>query len=214
MNQSHTNVKEMSKNQLQRMVTENFLNTIDDIVNSGKYVDLQNEAAISKIIAKEQGYISKLKKDDKRYVSLEMITLLVNLLGANSNNIFLLEKSEKEKLFREGVTANQVRKGNTNNISDNKGNVVQGAIINGDNYKGNANTTLKIINGLPAKDRKEMKEYLASIQNQNSEQISEIEALKKIIDRHKEEIDKKEKELSAMLKKYIGLLESHVGVKK
>ena len=93
--------------------------------------------------------------------------------------------------------------------------------INGNNNKGNINTTLKIIDGLPAKDCKEMKEYLNTIKNQNSGLQKEVVDFKKNLSRHEKamndknkELKEKEKQLLEMSQKYISLLESRAVGKK
>lgn len=222
MKQVNRNLSDLSKNQLQRLVTINFLEIIEEIVGKRLYADITSEKELSDYIASNQSVISKLKTDDNRYVTLDMIAKVVNLLGANSNNIFVLDKSEKEKLIREGFTFNQGRSGNTNNITNSKvSNFVQGAVINGDNYKGNINTTLKILNGLPAKDRKELKEYFESISNQNAGLKNEVGDLKKTLAQHEKamkakniELKTKEEALAEMSRKYISLLETKVTAKK
>lgn len=221
MKQVNRNLSDLSKNQLQRLVTVNFLEIIEEIVGKRLYADITSEKELSDYIASNQSVISKLKTDENRYVTLDMIAKVVNLLGANSNNIFVLGKSEKEKLIREGFTFNQGRSGNTNNISNSKvSNFVQGAVINGDNYKGNINTTLKILNGLPAKDRKELKEYFESISNQNTGLKNEVGDLKKTLAQHEKamkaknlELKNKEEALAEMSRKYISLLETKVKAK-
>ena len=133
-----------------------------------------------------------------------------------------MDKAQKEKLIRESFVMNAGRSGNTNNISNSKiGQFIQGAIVNGDNNKGNINTTLKIINGLPAKDKKELKEYFASITDQNSGLQNEVGDLKKTLTRHEKaineknkELKEKEKQLSEMSQKYISLLENKAAGKK
>ena len=219
MKQVNRDLLEMNKNQLQRLVTVNFLAIVDEIVRKRLYVDITNEKELADFLAINQSVISKLKSDENRYVSLDMLARLVNILGANSNNVFVLDKAQKEKLIRESFVMNAGRSGNTNNISNSKiGQFIQGAIVNGDNNKGNINTTLKIINGLPAKDKKELKEYFASITNQNSGLQNEVGDLKKTLTRHEKAINEKNKELKEkdkqlfeMSQKYISLLENKAG---
>lgn len=222
MKQANRDLLEMNKNQLQRLVTVNFLSIVDEIVRKRLYVDITNEKELADFLAINQSVISKLKSDENRYVSLDMLARLVNILGANSNNVFVLDKGQKEKLIRESFVMNAGRSGNTNNISNSKiGQFIQGAIVNGDNNKGNINTTLKIINGLPAKDKREIKEYFASITNQNSGLQNEVGDLKKTLTRHEkaikeknDELKEKDKQLFEMSQKYISLLETKAGGKK
>ncbi len=215
MKQRIINSNKMEKLSVNRQVTLNFLKLIDEIIEKKLFNGFATERDLAAFIQLEQSYISKLKIDENRYVSLDMISRFVNLLGINSNNFFIKDELNKEKVLRDNFTFESARSGNTNNITNSKiGHFVQGAVVNGNNNTGNVNTTLKIINGLPAKDQKEIKNYLTTIKNQNKGMSSEIEALKKIIDKHKREIDKKEKELSDLSKKYVSLLEKKVSGKK
>lgn len=222
MNQSVKNLEKMSKNEINRLVTANFLNAVEEVVEKRYYRDVTNERELATFLNITQSSISKLKSDENRYVTLDMILRMVNLLGANSNNFFLMNEKEKEKLIREGFIVHSGHSGHTNTISNSKvGHIVQGAIVNGNNNKGNINTTLKIIDGLPAKDRKEMKEYLNTIKNQNSGLQEEVVDLKKTIARYEKamneknkELKEKEKQLHDMSQKYISLLESRAVEKK
>lgn len=222
MKQLNRSLSEMSKNEINRLVTVNFLNAIEEIVGKRYYREVTNESELAAFLKINQSYISKLKSDENRYVTLDMILRIVNLLGANSNNFFLMNEAEKDKIIREGFALNSSRSGNTNNISNSKiDKFIQGAIINGDNNKGNINTTLKIINGLPAKDKKELKEYFASITNQNSGLQNEVGNLKKTLSRcekaineKNKELREKEKQLMEISQKYIALLENNVVGKK
>jgi plasmid maintenance system antidote protein VapI len=223
MKQANSIINEMSKNQLNRLVTMNFLEIVEEIVSKRLYTEITTESELASYIELNQAYISKLKSNENRYVSFDMMLRLVNILGANSNNFFLLKKSEREQLIREGFTVNAGRSGNTNNISNSKiGKFIQGAIINGDNHKGDIHTTMKIINGLPNKQhRKEMKDFVEKVTNQNSGLKNEVGDLKKTLARHEkaikekndelkeknEELRAKEKQLFEVSQKYIALLE-------
>jgi DNA-binding Xre family transcriptional regulator len=205
MKQLNRNVTEMTKNQIQRSVTTNFLKVVEELV-AIRYAEITNEKELADYIEISQSLISKLKSDENRYVSLDMLARLVNILGANANSVFVLDKSSKEKLIRDGFVVNAGRSGNTNNISNSKiNNFLQGPVMNGDNHKGDINTTLKIINTLPAKDRKEVKQYFDSLTNQNTGLENKVEGLKKILDQHEKTIKKKDGLLEEKNKKLFEL---------
>lgn len=218
MNQSNRKFEKSSNNEINREVTVKFLNVLEKIVKENVFPDITTESKLAALLEIKQSYISKIKGNPNRYVTLDMISGFVNELGINSNIFFLLNEKEakKEKLIREGFTFNQGRSGNTNNISNSKlTNFVQGPVMNGDNYKGDIHTTLKILKGLSPKDRKEMKEYFESITNQNSGLKNEVTELKKTLAQHEKamkakniELKKKEEELAEMSRKYISLLET------
>ena len=217
------NLEKSSKNEISREITVKFLDLLEKIVAEGWVEGISSEAKLMAMLQIKQNYISKIKANPRRYVTIDMISSFVNELGVNSNILFVLNEKEakKEKVIREGFTINQGRSGNTNNIGNNKGNIVQGPIVNGDNHKGDINTTLKILKGLTPKDRREMKEYYESIINKNELLINQVGDLKKTLAQHEKamkakniELKKKEEELSDLSKKYITLLETKVTAKK
>lgn len=216
------NLEKSVKNEVSREITEKFLELLDKIVTEGWIEGVASEAKLMAMLQIPQNYISKIKANPRRYVTIDMISSFVNELGVNSNILFVLNEKEakKEKVIREGFTINQGRSGNTNNIGNNKGNIVQGPVVNGDNHKGDINTTLKILKGLTPKDRREMKEYYESITNKNELLINQVGDLKKTLAQHEKamkakniELKKKEEELSELSKKYITLLETKVKAK-
>lgn len=213
------NLEKSSKNEISREITVKFLDLLEKIVAEGWVEGISSEAKLMAMLQIKQNYISKIKANPRRYVTIDMISSFVNELGVNSNILFVLNEKEakKEKVIREGFTINQGRSGNTNNISNNRGNLVQGPVVNGDNHKGDINTTLKILKGLTPKDRREMKEYYESITNKNELLINQVGDLKKTLAQHEKamkakniELKKKEDEFSELSKKYITLLETKV----
>lgn len=231
MLQRNRTLEKMSKNEISRVVTTNFLSTIEEIVRKGIYEDIKNESDLAVFTNISHSSISKLKTDKNRYVTLEMILRIVNLLGANSNNLFVTDSKQKEDLIREGFI-NAGRSGNTNNITNSKvKSFIQGPVINGDNYKGDINTYQRIINNIPVKYRKELKEALQAINNKNENLENQVKDLKKTLAQHdkalkakeselmkkEKEIDelrKKESELNEIARKYILLLEETKTVAK
>lgn len=231
MLQRNRTLDKMSKNEISRVVTTNFLSTIEEIVRRGIYEDIKNESDLAVLTDISHSSISKLKTDKNRYVTLEMILKIVNLLGANSNNLFVTDTKQKEELIREGFV-NAGRSGNINNITNSKvKSFVQGPVINGDNYKGDINTYQKIINNIPVKYRKELKDALQSITNKNDTLENQVKDLKKTLAQHDkaikakdleltkkekelEELKKKESELNEISRKYITLLEESQSTSK
>ena len=222
MVQPNKNLDGLSKNELNRIVTVNFLNAFQEIVKNNVFKDIKTESELAAFLDIKQGYISKLKSDENRYVTLDMILRIVNILGANSNKFFLMSQTEKEKLLRDGFKSSSIRKGHVTTITNSKvSNYIQGPVFNGDNHKGNITTTLKIIEGLPAKDKKELKEYFNSISEQNAGLQNVVADLKKTLARHEKalkeknaQLEIKEKKLSEISQKYITLLEQQNSRKK
>lgn len=233
MLQRNRTLDKMSKNEISRVVTTNFLSTIEEIVRKGIYEDIKNESDLAVFTNISHSSISKLKTDENRYVTLEMILKIVNKVGANSNNLFVIDEKQKEELIREKFV-DAGRSGNTNNISGKVKNFIQGPVVNGDNYKGNINTYQKIINNIPVKYRKELKEALQplpAIVAQNESLNNQVKDLKKTLAQHEraikakdlelskkekelEELRKKESELNEIARKYILLLEETKTVAK
>lgn len=231
MTQLNGKLDKMSKSDVNREITLKFLSAIDKIVKENLFEHITSENKVTEMFQKQHNYFSKIKNDPNRYVTLDMIAGIVNELGLNSNVFFVLNEKEekKEKFFREGQPLNSTRSGNTNNISNSTiEHFVQGAIVNGDNNQGNISTTLKIINGLPAKDQKELKKYFAAITNQNEGLKDEVLDLKKTLAQHEKalkeknaalkakenELKTKETDLKEISRKYITLLEGQVSKKK
>jgi DNA-binding Xre family transcriptional regulator len=231
MLQRNRALEKMSKNEISRVVTTNFLKTIEEIVRKGIYEDIKNESDLAVFTDISHSSISRLKTDENRYVTLEMILKIVNKVGANSNNLFVIDEKQKEELIREKFV-DASRSGNTNNITNSKvKSFIQGPVINGDNYKGDINTYQRIINNIPVKYRKELKEALQSITAQNGSLNNQVKDLKKTLAQHEraikakdlelskkekelEELRRKESELNEIARKYILLLEETKTVAK
>lgn len=227
MLQANRTLGKMSKNEISRVVTTNFLNLIEEVVRKGIYEDIKNESDLAEFTTISHSSISKLKTDKNRYVTLEMLLKIVNLLGANSNNLFVLDTKQKEELIREGFV-NAGRSGNVNNLTNsNKNTLIQGPVINGDNYKGDIHTYKKIINNIPLKYRKELTKALQTmetLESKNDNLENQVKDLKKTLAQHDkaikdkdaqlvkkekeiDELKKKESELNEISRKYITLLE-------
>ena len=191
MKQDIKNLENLSDADIKSFITLNFLNALDEMSNKGI---VKNPRQFASIIMEDQSTISKLKLKG-RYVTLDIICKAVNLLGLNANHIFLVEETPKEKLIREGVVINSEVSGDSNNVINGKNNtVIQG------NNNGNVYNAEKIIQGMPVKERKELKKYLDNM-------IQEMLDLKKMLAHCQKELSIKDKKLMETQEKLIKFME-------
>lgn len=216
MTQPTKNYIGLPKYELERRVTEKFLEAVKVFVMERYNKAIVNESELAKYLKLGRARFSQMRGEGNAFVTIEMVAKMVNELGLNANIIFVLDNDEREKeeLIRDNVTINSSGSGVTNNVVNSKGNkFINGPVVNGTN-SGTINTAEKIIQGLPASVRKELKAELAKIQTQNLAMSGEIEVLKKSRDQYRKDLNKKEKELEEMRVKYIALLEKTSGNKK
>jgi septal ring factor EnvC (AmiA/AmiB activator) len=123
----------------------------------------------------------------------------VNGLGLNANFVFVENGPAKEKLIREGVVTNN------NNISGNNNKVSNITPVFQGHVTGNISIAEKIVQGMPPKERKEMKQYMNNVEK-------EILDLKKTIDYYKKQLRDKEKELKEKDKRLMDTQEQLIKV--
>lgn len=216
MTQSSKNYIDLDRYELSKMVTDQFLEAINAFVEGRHHKSIVNERELAQYLKINLTKFSQMRGAKNIFVTIEMVTKMVNDLGLNANTIFVLDKEEhkSEKLLRDNITINSSGSGVANNVVNSDGNkFINGPVINGNNT-GTINNAEKIIQGLPASVRKELKAELAKIQTQNIAMSDEIEALKKSRDQFRKDLSKKEKELEEIRGKYISLLEKTSGNKK
>ncbi|MCC6370634.1 MAG: hypothetical protein IT236_06510 [Bacteroidia bacterium] len=202
----------MDRNQLNRFVTQNFLDRLEEIVEKRINPKVNNARQFAQFLDMDQAAISKLKSDEHRYVTLDMIAKAVNKLGLNANALFV-ENHKKERLVRDLTVIEQDNSGATNTIGTMNGIVVNGGILKKDSVKQKFHLE-KIVQKLPKKDRIEITAALASQDGKLTELTEKLLALKKIIDDNEKTIANKDKTLAEMQSKYISLLEKNAGRKK
>ena len=197
------NIANLDRNELNRLVTVNFLDSIQQVVESHIFDAAGNEKEFAKLITTEQSKISKLKTDENRYVTLDILAKAVNVLGMDANAWFVADNSKKKKkLIRDGVHIDSKVIGNNNQVTTGKNNTVIHGSHTGDIYNAES-----IIQSMSEKDQKEMKKYMDGVSN-------EIIILKKTVDHYKTELKIKDEKLMETQEKYINLLESLQKVKK
>lgn len=171
-------VVKSEKVEIKNLVSQNFVGAMDEMSEEGI---VKNSRQFSSKVKKDQSNFSKIKKGEGRYVTLDVIYEAVNNLGLNANFIFVEDGPAKEKLLRDGVV------NNNNNVSGSGNHVTNVTpVFQGEVKGGNISIAQKIIQGLPPKDRKEMKKYMENVAN-------EVLALKKTIDECNKKIKEKEK---------------------
>lgn len=212
MKQTNKNIAGMDRNQLNRFVTENFLARLEEIVEKKVNPNVNNARQFAQFLEVDQAAISKLKSDEHRYVTLDMIAKAVNKLGLNANSLFV-ENHKKEKLVRDITVIEQDNSGATNNIGKMHGVVVNGGVLKKDSVKQKIRLE-KIVQKLPKKDRIEITEALSSQDGKLTELNGKLLALKKIIDNNEKALTIKDKTLAEIQSKYISLLEKTAGKRK
>lgn len=178
-------VKNKEKTEIKSLVSQNFVGAMEEMTDEGI---VKNSRQFSNRVKKDQSNFSKIKKGEGRYVTLDVIYEAVNNLGLNANFIFVKNGTTKEKLLRDGVVTNN------NNISGNNNKVSNITPVFQAPVSGNVSVAEKIVQGMPAKERKEMKKYMNNVTN-------EILELKKTVDYYKKQLRDKEKQLQEKDKK-------------
>lgn len=189
--------KKKSEASIKRIVSEQFFRTVEHAIDNGL---AKNQRDFAIRIQEEQAEFSKIKSaDSNRYVDIEMLYKAVNILGLNANHILVEDGDKTEKLQRDGVTINGGTAHGNNNI------IMTGQAVSnsGDVYY----NVEKLIQGLPSKDKKTILEKIGKLEIQNTGLNSQIEDLKKTIDRYEREIEKDRKIIESQ-DKLIKMMES------
>lgn len=164
---------------IKSLVSRNFVDAMEEMSEEGI---VKNPRQFSQKIKKDQSNFSKIKSGEGRYVTLDIIYEAVNKLGLNANFVFVENGTTKENLLRESVVTNNNNISGNNNKVSNVAPVIQGPVY------GDISVAEKIIQGMPAKERKEMKKYMSNVSNK-------IVELKKTIDFCEKELREKDKKL-------------------
>ncbi len=172
-------VKKLEKTEIKARISKIFMGAMEKMSSE----DLVDNSKFSDSVKKDRSNFSKIKKGDGRYVTLDMVYEAVNVLGLNANFIFLEDGETKEELLREGVINNSTVSGNNNTVLNGKNNNV----VQGDNH-GRIYNAEKIVQGMPARERKEMNKYMDNV-------AKEILDFKKKITHYKKELKEKDKKL-------------------
>ncbi|MGE0566424.1 MAG: hypothetical protein AB7O73_00630 [Bacteroidia bacterium] len=189
-------VKKSEKTEIKTLVSQNFVGAMEEMTEEGI---VKNSRQFSNKVKKDQSNFSKIKKGEGRYVTLDVIYEAVNNLGLNANFIFVENGTTKEKLLREGVVTNN------NNVSGNNNKISNITPVFQAPVNGHVSVAEKIIQGMPAKDRKEMRKHFDNM-------ASEILDLKKTVDFYKKQLKGKEKELKEKDKKLMDTQEKLIKV--
>lgn len=188
-------VKAVKKAEIKTLVSKNFVGAMGEMMVEG----IGEQTLLSQKIKKDRSNFHKIGKSPGRYATIDAIYEAVNSFGLNANFIFVEDGPVKEKLLREGVVNNNNNiKGNNNKIS-NITPVFQAPVT------GNISVAEKIIQGMPPKERKEMKKYMDNVAN-------EILDLKKTADYYKKQLRDKEKQLQEKDKKLMDTQERLIQV--
>lgn len=188
-------VKTVKKAEVKTLVSKNFVGAMDEMMVEG----IGEQTLLSQKIKKDRSNFHKIGKSPGRYATIDAIYEAVNSFGLNANFIFVEDGPVKEKLIREGVVNNNNNiKGNNNKVS-NITPVFQAPVT------GNISVAEKIIQGMPPKERKEMKKYMDNVAN-------EILDLKKTADYYKKQLRDKEKQLQEKDKKLMDTQERLIQV--
>lgn len=173
-------VKSEKKTEVKTLVSKNFVGAMEEMTLEGVG---KNEPILTEKVKKDRSNFHKIGKAPGRYATIDAIYEAVNGLGLNANFVFVENGPAKEPLFREGVvTNNNTISGGKNHKISNVTPVFQGAV------SGNVSVAEKIIQGMPAKDRKEIRKHFDNMAH-------EILDLKKTVDYYKKQLRDKEKEL-------------------
>lgn len=188
-------VKTVKKAEVKTLVSKNFVGAMDEMMMEG----IGEQTLLSQKIKKDRSNFHKIGRSPGRYATIDAIYEAVNSFGLNANFIFVEDGPMKEKILREGVVNNNNNiKGNNNKVS-NITPVFQAPVT------GNISVAEKIIQGMPAKERKEMKKYMDNVAN-------EILDLKKTADYYKRQLKEKEKQLQEKDKKLMDTQERLIQV--
>lgn len=185
-------VKKVEKTEIKAMISKNFIGAMEKMSSDA----IGKNSQFSDSVKKDRSNFSKIKKGDGRYVTLDMVYEAVNILGLNANFIFVEDGETKEEILREGVVNNSNVSGNNNTVLNGKNNNV----VQGDN-NGRIYNAEKIVQGMPAKERKEMNKYMDNV-------AKEILDLKKTIAHYKKELREKDKKLMATQEELIKQLKN------
>ncbi|MBS1635414.1 MAG: hypothetical protein JST26_05780 [Bacteroidetes bacterium] len=188
---------------IKRIVSEQFLNSVTQAIETGL---VKNEREFALLIEKDQAEFSRMKNTERgRYVDIEMIYKAVNLLGFDANHIFLEGGGKKENLLREGVHING------GNVSGNNNVVLTGQAVSnhGDVYL----NVQKLVQSLPAKDKNAILKKISDLESKSTGLNTQIEDLKKTIDRYEREMEK-DKKIIETQEKLIKMMEGGKGAKK
>ncbi len=185
-------VKKVEKTEIKAMISKNFIGAMEKMSSDA----IGKNSQFSDSVKKDRSNFSKIKKGDGRYVTIDMVYEAVNILGLNANFIFVEDGETKEEILREGVVNNSNVSGNNNTVLNGKNNNV----VQGDN-NGRIYNAEKIVQGMPAKERKEMNKYMDNV-------AKEILDLKKTIAHYKKELREKDKKLMATQEELIKQLKN------
>ena len=190
-------VKTEKKAEVKTLVSKNFVGAMEEMTLEGIG---KNEPIITEKVKKDRSNFHKIGKTPGRYATIDAIYEAVNGLGLNANFVFVENGPAKEPLMREGVVTNN------NNISGGKNHKISNITpVFQAQVSGNVSIAEKIVQGMPAKERKEMKQYMNNVEK-------EIVDLKKTIDYYKKQLRDKEKELKEKDKRLMDTQEQLIKV--
>ena len=189
-------IKKSEKSEIKTLVSKNFLGAMEVMEDEGI---VKNFRQFSLKVKKQQSDFSRIKNGEGRYITIDTIYEAVNSLGLNANFLFVENGPKKESLLRDSVVTNNNNISGDNNKVSNITPVFQGAV------SGNVSIAEKILQGMPPKERKEMKKYMDNVAN-------EILDLKKTADYYKKQLRDKEKQLQEKDKKLMDTQERLIQV--
>lgn len=177
--------KKKDSTAIKRMVSNRFLQSIEQLVQSGA---VKNESEFAKRINEEQREFSSIKSTElNRFVDISMLYKAVNEMDYNANYFLVKDGDKTEELFRGSVNITGGTVNGNNNV------VLTGQAVS---QSGNVYFQVeKLIQSLPEEDRKIILDELGSV---NTGLHNQIEALKKTLAQFKREIAKDE----LLLKQY------------
>ena len=189
-------VKTEKKAEVKTLVSKNFVGAMEEMTLEGIG---KNEPILTEKVKKDRSNFHKIGKAPGRYATIDAIYEAVNGLGLNANFVFVENGPAKEPLLREGVV------NNNNNISGNNNKVSNITPVFQAPVNGNVSIAEKIVQGMPPKERKEMKQYMSNVEKT-------ILDLKKTIDYYKKQLRDKEKELKEKDKRLMDTQEKLIQV--
>lgn len=189
-------VKKSEKKGVKTFVSQNFVGAMEEMSAEGI---VKNSRQFSQQVKKDQSNFSKIKNGEGRYVTLDVIYEAVNNLGLNANFVFLEDGPKKENLLREGVVNNNNTISGNNNKVSNITPVIQAPVT------GNIHIAQRIVQGMPPKERREIKKHLDIVEN-------ELLDFKKTVDDYKRKLKEMDKRLIEKDKKLMEIQDKLIRV--
>lgn len=173
----------MERAAIKGVVSKNFIHALEELGQEGLIKTFNHFASEHQL---DRSTISRIKRGEGSYVTVDLIYHAVNDLGLNANHIFAKDGLKKEELLRNNINSPTVN-GDNNTIIGQHGKL---NVNNNTGSIGDITIAEKIIQEIPNK------KHQAALRKQMTGFSQQIEDLKKMVLGYEKQLHQKEKEIA------------------